>query len=112
VQPWRQLSEDQFFHGTPIAPFKRVTVHGEQQLQLEHLIFRALGTPSTTRARLGADAERMIAALQAAMAPYFLNGPITERLSTLGVLYSRAPTAPKVEAAAVAESVAFSQGDG
>jgi hypothetical protein len=46
------------------------------------------------------------------MAPYFLNGPITERLSTLGVLYSRAPTAPKVEAAAVAESVAFSQGDG
>jgi ubiquinone/menaquinone biosynthesis C-methylase UbiE len=90
LKPLRQLSEDQFFHGTPFAPFKRVTVHGEQQLQLEHLIFRALGTPSTTRARLGADAEKMIAAQRAAMAPYFLNGPITEQLSTLGVLYSRA----------------------
>jgi hypothetical protein len=80
------------------VPFKRVIAHGEQQLQLEHLILRALGTPSTTRARLGADAERMIAALQAAMAPYFLNGPVTEQLSTLGVLYSRAPTEPKADA--------------
>lgn len=109
LRPLRQLNEDQFFADTPFVPFKRVLAHGEQQLQLEHLIFRALGTPSTTRARLGADAERMIAALQTAMAPYFLNGPITEHLSTLGVLYSRAPAMAKADGVTPAHSGAFSQ---
>lgn len=84
-----QLSIEQFFHGTKFVAEKRVTSHGQSRLELKQLIFRALGTPSTTFAVLGADTDRMIAALRDALAPYFRDGWIMERHITLGRIYRR-----------------------
>jgi hypothetical protein len=62
---------------------------GQRKLELEHLILRALGTPHTTPAMLGAETDQMVAALRAAMAPYFRNGPIMEKHATEGLIYRR-----------------------
>ncbi len=84
-----RLTADQFFQGTDFALFKRVIVQGEKPLELEHLVYRSLGTANTSRAMLGAETDGMIAELRAAMAPYFRNGPIMERHLTLGLIYRR-----------------------
>jgi cyclopropane fatty-acyl-phospholipid synthase-like methyltransferase len=84
-----KLSIEEFFQGTEFVPERRIIVHGERKLELEHLIFRALGTPSTTLVMLGAEADRMIESLDAALAPYFRNGPIMEKHATLGLIYRR-----------------------
>jgi len=84
-----KLSIGQFFEGTEFVPVKRVAVRGQRKLELEHLLFRALGMPDTTRAILGADADRMLAELRAAMTPYFRDGPIMESHVTLGLIYRR-----------------------
>jgi ubiquinone/menaquinone biosynthesis C-methylase UbiE len=84
-----QLTIPQFFQGTDFEPWKRVIVHGQKKLELEHLISRALGSPSTTRTILGPDTDRMIAELHSVMTPYFHNGPIIERHATVGVIFSR-----------------------
>jgi hypothetical protein len=64
-------------------------MRGQRKLELEQLIFRALGTPSTTSAMLGSETELMVGALRTAMAPYFRDGPIMENHATLGVIYRR-----------------------
>lgn len=84
-----RLSVDQFFQGTDFVQVKQVMVKGEKQLELEHLVYRALGMPNTSRALLGAETDEMIAAIRAAMTPYFRNGPIMERHLTLGSIYRR-----------------------
>ena len=84
-----KLSVGQFFQGTDFVELKRLVVRGQRPIDLDGLINRALGTPSTTRAMLGADADRMIAELRAGMAPYFANGPIMENHATLGILFRR-----------------------
>jgi cyclopropane fatty-acyl-phospholipid synthase-like methyltransferase len=84
-----RLTADQFFHGTDFVLVKHVIVHGEKQLELEHLVYRALGTPDTSRAMLGAATDEMIAAIRAAMTPYFRNGPIMEKHLTQGLIYRR-----------------------
>jgi len=84
-----RLTADQFFRDTDFIRVKQVIVQGEKQLELEHLVYRALGTANTSRAMLGAEADEMIAAIRAAMAPYFRNGPITEKHLTLGSVYRR-----------------------
>jgi SAM-dependent methyltransferase len=80
---------EQFFQGTEFVPVKRVIMRGQRQLELEHLIFRALGTPSTTSAMLGSETDLMVEALRTALAPYFRDGPIMENHTTLGVIYRR-----------------------
>ena len=85
-----RLTADQFFQGTDFVLVKRVTVQGEKQLELEHLVYRSLGTANTSRAMLGtAETDAMSAAIRAAMTPYFRNGPIMERHLTVGSLYRR-----------------------
>ncbi len=83
------LTADQFFQGTDFIPIKNVVVHGQRKLELEHLLFRALGTADTTRAILGADAEPMLADLRAALATYFRDGPIMEKHITQGRIFRR-----------------------
>ncbi|HXP77723.1 MAG TPA: class I SAM-dependent methyltransferase [Stellaceae bacterium] len=84
-----KLTVDQFFEGTDFVPVERVVAFGERKLELEHLIYRALGTPSTTPAILGADTGRMIAEMRAAMEPYFRAGPIMEKHVTYGLICRR-----------------------
>jgi cyclopropane fatty-acyl-phospholipid synthase-like methyltransferase len=84
-----KLTSEEFFHGTDFAAQKRVIARGQRKLELENLILRALGTPATTRAALGSEAERMEADLRAAMLPYFRNGTIMENHVTLGTIYRR-----------------------
>lgn len=85
-----RLTADQFFQGTDFVLVKRVMVQGEKQLELEHLVYRSLGTANTSRAMLGiAEADAMSAAIRAAMTPYFRNGPIMERHLTVGSIYRR-----------------------
>jgi SAM-dependent methyltransferase len=85
-----KLSLDRFFQGTDFVLEKHVSVRGQGKLELEHLIFRALGVPATTPATLGPEeTERMVAALRAALAPYFRNGPIMEQYTTAGLIYRR-----------------------
>jgi ubiquinone/menaquinone biosynthesis C-methylase UbiE len=79
----------EFFRGTGIVEVKRLVSHGRKPIDLDQVVHRALGTPSTTRAILGADADEMIAELHAALAPYFVNGPIMEKHATLGILFRR-----------------------
>ena len=83
------LTFDQFFQGTDFVPVKRVVAHGQRKLELEHLIYRALGTPSTTRGMLGTDTDRMIADLRVTMEPYFRDGPIMEKHVTVGLICRR-----------------------
>lgn len=85
-----KLTIDDFFAGAAFVPEKRVLVRGSRKLELEHLVYRTLGIPGTTRAILGdIDADRMIAEIRAAMAPYFRNGPIVEQHATVGFIYRR-----------------------
>jgi hypothetical protein len=85
-----KLTVEQFFKGTDFVPVKRLVAQGQRKLELDHLILRALGYSSTTRAILGEeDAGRMIAELRATMAPYFRDGPIMERHANLGRIYRR-----------------------
>jgi ubiquinone/menaquinone biosynthesis C-methylase UbiE len=84
-----QLTIPEFFQGTDFEPWKRVMVHGERKLELEHLISRALGSPSTTRTILGQQTDQMIAELHTVLRPYFRNGPIMERHVTVGILFRR-----------------------
>ena len=85
-----RLSADQFFQGTDFFMVEHVVVHGEKPLELEHLVYRALGTANTSRAMLSAaEIDEMSAAIRAAMAPYFRNGPIMERHLTVGSIYRR-----------------------
>ena len=79
----------EFFRGTGIVEVKRVVTLGQKPIDLDQVIHRALGTPSTTRAILGTDADRMIAELRVALAPYFANGPIMEKHASLGIIYRR-----------------------
>src|SRR5258706_476426 len=83
------LTSDQFFKASSFVPVKYVTVRGQRKLQLEHLLYRALGTPDTTRAILGEDAERMLDDLRAALGPYFRDGPLMEKHATGGRIYRR-----------------------
>ena len=85
-----RLTADQFFRGTDFVLVEQVVVQGEKQLELEHLVYRALGTANTSRAMLGAETDEMIAAIRAAMTPYFRNGPIMEKHLTQGLIYRRA----------------------
>jgi len=85
----RQLAANQFFQGTKFEPWRKVGARGQRTLELEHLIKRALGSPSTTRAVLGAETDRMIVELRSAMAPFFQNGPVTENHVTAGVIFRR-----------------------
>jgi SAM-dependent methyltransferase len=84
-----KLTFEQFFQGTDFVAEKQVIVRGARKLELEHLIYRALATPSTTPAMLGAETEQMVAALRMTMAPYFHNGPIMEQHATVGLIYRR-----------------------
>jgi cyclopropane fatty-acyl-phospholipid synthase-like methyltransferase len=86
-----RLTADQFFQGTDFVLVEHVTVEGEKQLELEHLVYRALGTANTSRAMLGAETDEMIAAIRSAMSPYFRNGPIMEKHLTQGLIYRRRP---------------------
>ena len=79
----------EFFRGTGMVEVKRLVSRGQKPIDLDQAIHRALGTPSTTRAILGADADRMIAELRAALAPYFMNGPIMEKHTTIGIIFRR-----------------------
>ena len=81
-----RLTADQFFQGTDFVLVEQVIVHGEKQLELEHLVYRALGTANTSRAMLGAETEEMIAAIRSAVSPYFRNGPIMEKHLTRGLI--------------------------
>lgn len=85
----RRITAQEFFQGTDFFKVKQVTVRGEKQVELEHLVYRCLGTATTSRAILGDEADEMIAAIRAAMTPYFRNGPIMERHLTLGHIYRR-----------------------
>jgi hypothetical protein len=84
-----RLTVDEFFAGTDFVQTGQVVALGEQSVELEHLVRRALGTPDTSRAMLGADAERMIAEIRARMAPHFKNGPLREQLGSVGLLFRR-----------------------
>jgi SAM-dependent methyltransferase len=84
-----RLTADQFFQGTDFVLVEHVIVEGEKQVELEHLVHRALGTPNTSRAILGAETDEMIAAIRAAMTPYFRDGPIMEKHLTEGLIYRR-----------------------
>lgn len=84
-----QLTPHHFFQGTDFVQVKQVIVQGEKQVELEHVVYRCLGTPTTSRAILGDEADEMIAAICVAIAPYFRNGPIMERHLTLGHIYRR-----------------------
>ena len=48
IRELTKLTSEQFFQGTKFVPQKRVVVRGQRKLELDHLIFRALGTPTTT----------------------------------------------------------------
>jgi len=84
-----KLSGDEFFAGTDFARVKQIISRGERQIELEDLVQRALGFPDTSRAVLGVEAEHMIADIRAGMARYFKDGPLTEHLGVLGLLYRR-----------------------
>jgi hypothetical protein len=84
-----KLTFEQFLRDTEFVPAQRIIVRDERPLELEHLIYRALGTLSTTPAMLGAETDRMVAALRAAIAPYFRDGPIIEQHATLGLICRR-----------------------
>lgn len=84
-----KLTADQFFQGTDFIPVKNVVVSGQRKLELEHLLYRALGTADTTRAILGADAERMLDELRTGLTPYFRDGPIMEKHVTQGRIFRR-----------------------
>jgi cyclopropane fatty-acyl-phospholipid synthase-like methyltransferase len=86
-----QLTAHQFFQGTDFVHVEEVVVQGEKQVELEHLVYRSLGEPTTTRAILGNETDEMIAEIRAAMTPYFRNGPIMESHLTLGNIYRRRP---------------------
>jgi hypothetical protein len=83
------LTAPQFFQDTNFAMVKQVSADGEKQIELEHLIYRSLATPTTSRAILGDEADEMLAEVRAAVAPYFRNGPIMERHRTMGYIYRR-----------------------
>jgi cyclopropane fatty-acyl-phospholipid synthase-like methyltransferase len=84
-----KLTADEFFQGTDFVPATRVTARGRRKVELQHLLYRALGMPDTTRAILGADADKMIEELRSALTPYFRNGPLMEFHVTDGMLYRR-----------------------
>jgi cyclopropane fatty-acyl-phospholipid synthase-like methyltransferase len=86
-----RLTADQFFQCTNFVQVQQVIVQGERQLELEHLVYRALGTANTSRAMLGAKTDEMIAAIRDVMTPYFSNGPIMEKHLTHGLIYRRHP---------------------
>ncbi|MGE5202799.1 MAG: class I SAM-dependent methyltransferase [Acidobacteriota bacterium] len=83
------LTVEEFFAGSNFMQAGMIEALGERRVEFEHLARRALGVPDTSRAMLGADAEKMIAEIRARMAPHFKNGPLTEQLGTVGVLYRR-----------------------
>jgi hypothetical protein len=89
IRELTKLTSEQFFQGTEFVPQKRVVVRGQRKLELGHLIFRALGTPTTTSTILGSETDRMVAVLRSTMLPYFQNGPIMENHVTLGTIYRR-----------------------
>jgi SAM-dependent methyltransferase len=89
IRELTRLTPDQFFQGTGFVHVEEVIVKGEKQVELEHLVYRSLGDPTTSRAILGDEADEMIAEIRAAMTPYFRDGPIMERHLTLGNIYRR-----------------------
>jgi ubiquinone/menaquinone biosynthesis C-methylase UbiE len=89
-----RLTSDEFLAGADFELSKQIVTHGRRSVELEHLVHRALGTPDTSRAMLGADTERMIAEIRAEMAPFFKGGPLPEELRTIGLLYRRRRSRP------------------
>jgi cyclopropane fatty-acyl-phospholipid synthase-like methyltransferase len=89
IRQLTRLTSEQFFQGTEFVPVERVVVRGQRKLELEHLIFRSLGTPTTSSKALGSETDQMTAALRVALLPYFRNGPIVENHVTLGTIYRR-----------------------
>lgn len=84
-----RLTANEFFQGTDFEPVAEIQTRGTQAVDLAHLLKRALGYPSTSRAILGADADRMLEELRMALAPYFQHGPLVEQQCTAGVIYRR-----------------------
>jgi len=84
-----RLTADEFFEGTRFSRIKEFFTWGQRRVALDHLVHRALGSADTSRALLGEDAELMLEEIRARMAPHFENGPLTERLCVVGLLYGR-----------------------
>lgn len=85
-----RLTADGFFQGTGFEAVHQVSTHGTQMVDLDHLLKRAIGYPSTSRAILGeADADRMLAEMRTALEPYFRGGSLPEQHCTVGLLYRR-----------------------
>jgi ubiquinone/menaquinone biosynthesis C-methylase UbiE len=89
IRELTKLTSEQFFCGTEFVEEKRVLVRGQRELELEHLISRALGTADTTSAMLGSETDSMVAELRATLEPYFRTGPIIENHVTAGLIYRR-----------------------
>jgi ubiquinone/menaquinone biosynthesis C-methylase UbiE len=84
-----RLGADEFFTGTEFRQLRQIVATAERRVELEEPVHRALGTPDTSRAILGADADAMIAEIRERLGPYFRNGPLVEQLGTAGLLYRR-----------------------
>ena len=84
-----RIGTDEFFAGTEFRPLRQIVATAERTVELEELVHRALGTPDTSRAALGADADAMIAEIRGRLGPYFKSGPLVEQLGTAGLLYRR-----------------------
>jgi SAM-dependent methyltransferase len=84
-----RLQTKDFFAGTDFALVDKIDTFGQIPIDLDHLLNRALAFPTTSRAILGDDAERMLAELRDKLAPHFANGPVTEWHCTSGWLFRR-----------------------
>jgi SAM-dependent methyltransferase len=84
----RQVEAEEFLRGD-FAVADRFDVYGEQTIDLEHMVRRALAMPSTSRTVLGDNAGRFAADVRRVMGHFFRNGVLTERLQTTGIVFAR-----------------------
>jgi hypothetical protein len=73
------------------ARLERIGVIEERVTPIEDFDARLLSLSSVSRDKIGARADDMIAEFRAEMAPYLVNGAVTEVIESQALIASRSP---------------------
>jgi cyclopropane fatty-acyl-phospholipid synthase-like methyltransferase len=85
-----KITKEEFFAGTSFELNRVIEVEAQRSLALKDLLRRAQGYSTSTPAALGETRTRqMLTEISSAMAPFFRDGPVTERFFNQAHLFRR-----------------------
>jgi SAM-dependent methyltransferase len=84
-----RIDYDAWFAPIGFLPVDRILVRATQEIDIDHLFARALTLSSTSRAILGDTVDARRADLEAALAPFFADGPQVETVDVMASVFAR-----------------------